>query len=676
MDFGSAAFLWGLLAVPAPILIHLFFKRKKSYQVFSTLQFFEKKERYLAHRRKIRDLLLLLLRCLILFCLVLALAKPLLRSVTFQFGSRSDVVLIIDDTLSMGHQLPSGERAYDLAINKAREIIDLLEPEDTLSLVWVSGREGVKPGRDLSRIEDQLQTNGLTDTGKPYAGSLQQAADLLAGTNAPNKEIFFIGDFQKGYLPEKSVAQLEPDDTRIFFIPIRGMEENVAVTDVHTGRRPKITGQTFFVHYQVTNRTPHKLKLPVELYIHGKKVQEKMLTLLPQGKLKDSFQLNLAQAGQVQGKVKISYEDLQADNERHFTFHIREYLNCLLLESDLTVASDPYFFIEKAINPTPDNIINGIKTEREFLEEISPALLQNQQLVIIDSPKKVTLQSAKILEGFMQQGGMVLFSSNTKTNSTTLTNFQTAAVKELIGNKRNFQAKGLEFLGSLSPLNELVDMQFLTWQRLQELHPVEGIQALASINGDPVIQQVSVGKGQFIALGFSLRRSYNNWPTLKSFPVSFVFLLHELASDLQLNNSRICGDMIQVATSQDAQVRYQDQQFQISVLDDFIQYSDTWYQGIIEIETDRVHSYSLNPPSEESNLEQAGDDLLVDKLSSGEGLIIFGNKSLEEQVLQKRNGTDLSKIFLLFALFLFILEQIIGNRYRFEGFSTLGGVKA
>ena len=55
MEFSNAVFLWGLLAVPLPILLHLFFKRRKSKVAFSTLQFFHQRKKYLAHRRRLRE---------------------------------------------------------------------------------------------------------------------------------------------------------------------------------------------------------------------------------------------------------------------------------------------------------------------------------------------------------------------------------------------------------------------------------------------------------------------------------------------------------------------------------------------------------------------------------------------------------------------------------------------
>ena len=59
MSFGYPAVLWGLLAVPLPLLVHLFFRRRKSEIAFSTLLFFKPHRREWAMRRRIREAVLL-----------------------------------------------------------------------------------------------------------------------------------------------------------------------------------------------------------------------------------------------------------------------------------------------------------------------------------------------------------------------------------------------------------------------------------------------------------------------------------------------------------------------------------------------------------------------------------------------------------------------------------------
>ena len=94
MEFANSIFLWGLLAVPLPVLLHLFFRRRKAKIAFSTLQFFLQRKRYLAHRRRLREILLLLIRTLALLCLVLALSRVLFHSMPYALSAKTNAVIV------------------------------------------------------------------------------------------------------------------------------------------------------------------------------------------------------------------------------------------------------------------------------------------------------------------------------------------------------------------------------------------------------------------------------------------------------------------------------------------------------------------------------------------------------------------------------------------------------
>src|SRR6266550_4448220 len=66
----------GALAVSVPIIIHLLNKRKFEKVVWGAMRFLKVSVEQNQRRLQIEDLLLLILRCLLLFLLGLALARP------------------------------------------------------------------------------------------------------------------------------------------------------------------------------------------------------------------------------------------------------------------------------------------------------------------------------------------------------------------------------------------------------------------------------------------------------------------------------------------------------------------------------------------------------------------------------------------------------------------------
>ena len=178
MSFGSPILLWGLLAVPLPLVVHLFFRRKRAEVPFSTLLFFRPHRREWAMRRRIREALLLALRCLAIAAVVLAFAQPLLRSGPAFLGGATQAVLLLDDTLSMDRRLASGETAFAAAVGKAGEILDTLAPGDSAALLFLSGRDGIPATRDLPVIRQRLETARVTGA----AGSFAAGVDRIAAT--------------------------------------------------------------------------------------------------------------------------------------------------------------------------------------------------------------------------------------------------------------------------------------------------------------------------------------------------------------------------------------------------------------------------------------------------------------------------------------------------------------
>src|SRR3982074_131836 len=66
LAFAHPAVLWGLLATAVPILVHLFNQRRPRPLAFGAIDFVLRSQRQKARRLRLRQILLLALRCLLL----------------------------------------------------------------------------------------------------------------------------------------------------------------------------------------------------------------------------------------------------------------------------------------------------------------------------------------------------------------------------------------------------------------------------------------------------------------------------------------------------------------------------------------------------------------------------------------------------------------------------------
>mgnify|MGYP003114132268 FL=1 len=119
MSFLNPIFLFALMAVGLPLLIHLLNLKRPQKVAFSTLAFFQELKNTTIRRIRIKRYLLLLLRLLAIACLAFVLARPFLPPALSSGGNSQAPALnaiLLDNSISMsriGKQGPLFEYAWE-----------------------------------------------------------------------------------------------------------------------------------------------------------------------------------------------------------------------------------------------------------------------------------------------------------------------------------------------------------------------------------------------------------------------------------------------------------------------------------------------------------------------------------------------------------------------------------
>ena len=123
------------IGVGLPILAHLLSRYKVRRTDWAAMQFLTRSVRVRSRQIRLRDFLLLLLRCLVVALLVGALARPFVRegeSALSGLGERRAGVLIaLDTSFSMGYESGTSTRLQD-GLERVRTIVEGLQPGDPL----------------------------------------------------------------------------------------------------------------------------------------------------------------------------------------------------------------------------------------------------------------------------------------------------------------------------------------------------------------------------------------------------------------------------------------------------------------------------------------------------------------------------------------------------------------
>ncbi len=668
MEFANSIFLWGLLAVPLPVLLHLFFKRRKSKVDFSTLQFFHHREKYLAHRRRLRELLLLLIRTLALFCLVMALARVLFQSTPYAFSAKTNVAIVLDDTLSMDRKIGSGSTAFELAKQKADEILDTLSEGDAASLVFLSGRQGVAMTRKRQMVRQIIQDARVTGGTGSYSAALKQASGYLASDGNPNREIYVLSDFQSNQAPSKPVELDSMKGLRIYFLPTGGNNENLSVESVKLSTRPQMVNKRMLVPYTIRNHGENDCETEASLSV-GSETVSTVTVSVPTGKsVGGRFEYVPDRAGFLSGAVKITDRNLALDNSRFFIVNVCENIRALLLETDVSNKIRSFHFLKLAVDPADGESLNGVQTEQGFVQELTQKELEKQHVVILSNPQPIEPQAATLLAHYMANGGTVVVFAGGNINAQTFAAFEDKKLQKLFGTKAPADFSGITFKGPLSALNEVLQMDLLKWQRIQELAPSPTGTVLAESHGHAAMVEEKIGSGSLIACAFSSRRDYCNWPELKSFPIAMIHLLTYAAHDPQQNAGVECGRLLRFSSGEGrvSLCTSEGRQVQLPVEKGEAVFADTWQPGIVTAEHAAPRSVAVNPVPAESILACMSAGRMTD-IVAGKVNVLKTDAGIDSQIRSTRQGSDLTGLFLFLVMILLLFEILLGNGYLFSG---------
>ncbi|MBX3249900.1 MAG: VWA domain-containing protein [Myxococcales bacterium] len=197
MGLGLPLALLGLVAIAAPIVIHLLRQRDVPRRVFPAIALLERAVAESRRRLRLRDRLLLLLRALALAAFALGVARPfVVSSRAFDDGRLASLVLVIDDSASMSRRV-GRERLLEAAVQRALDALDALPEgsEATLVLAGRPARVAVSRTTELAAVRRALLAMPTTSArGTDLAEAIELGGRALAGASL-RRRVLVLSDF-------------------------------------------------------------------------------------------------------------------------------------------------------------------------------------------------------------------------------------------------------------------------------------------------------------------------------------------------------------------------------------------------------------------------------------------------------------------------------------------------
>ncbi|MDG2148364.1 MAG: BatA domain-containing protein [Planctomycetota bacterium] len=437
LGWGLPVMLWGALAVSIPILIHFLNRRRYVVRSFAAMAFL--RQAYAQRRKRLRmeNLLLLLLRCLVVLLAALAMALPFVPQdslFSIVTGGRTDLVLVVDRSGSMGRLIGPDTTLDDRVLERVRNQISQLEAErgDTVTLVTPGGGDllpgpiGASPSAALEILDSGLPApTGTAD----MVAALRLIKERVRTVYRGRLEIEVYSDLQEASWREKLgglfAEILEDGGGSVRVLDVVGDAApvtNVGVEALSAENALLIKGDVVsFVgvlrnHGDVAVRgltATFRLELPAPSKPIVRKVTD--IEIPPRGTVDLPLRLRMDKAGPQHLELTLEGDQLPFDDQRSLAFEVRDGIDVLLVDGQ--AGANPLdgatAFLDMALDPTADGDDLGIvRFSTHVLDvrsfEEAGRDLYRYEAIVLANVDLVSEQTASLLEDVVRSGTPLL----------------------------------------------------------------------------------------------------------------------------------------------------------------------------------------------------------------------------------------------------------------------------
>jgi hypothetical protein len=395
MHFLYPAFLFALVSLVIPVLIHLFNFRRYQKVYFSNVQFLKSIQEQQSSRRNLKERLILASRLLALAFLVLAFARPYIpgQNAT-NAGAQRTVSIFIDNSYSM--QTLNREGALlDEAKHRAKEIAAAYTMNDRFQLL-TQDFEG-KHQRLLSREEfnDAVDAVKISPRSRVLQQIISRQQNLLDMQPSNNRSVYIISDFQKN-IANGNPVKLDTG-LHISLVQLKAnTPANVAVDSVwllSAIHRPGEAEKLVVKLHNYAGET--STKIPLKLAVNGEQKALGGFTIDAHATQNDTLTFSGLKPGWQRAEISLQDNPVTFDNQFYFSFNVKQQMPVLLIDGGIpntylkaVFAADPFF----AINRVPDG-------------NVDYASLSSYPIIVISDVKTVSAGLSQQIKTYVSKGG-------------------------------------------------------------------------------------------------------------------------------------------------------------------------------------------------------------------------------------------------------------------------------
>lgn len=396
MQFVHPYFLFGLLAISIPIIIHLFNFHRYRKVYFTNVRFIRQLKQDTRKRSQLKHLIILLMRILTILFLVMAFAQPYIpvSQQMADLNRKNQVAVYLDNSFSM--ESVSGSIALlDLARNKARELAGAYRASDEFLLLTNDFES--RHNRLLSRDEyvEQLDAVTFSPVHRDLSRIFSRLSDERFITTEANHLIYLITDLQKN-LFDWNLLSLDSSQS-LYLIPLLADHPSNVFIDSCWFENPvqNVMGQSV-LKARVFNLSGTDLeKVPVRLSVNGSQKGLTNLDIPANRPVELEIPFINYEAGIHSAILNLQDFPITYDDDFYFSYQVNEFIPVLNV-------------YQRGENPYLSAVFGKDSTfvlEQYFTGNLDYTSFVRYRLILLDGLSEISTGLSQELKRFVENGG-------------------------------------------------------------------------------------------------------------------------------------------------------------------------------------------------------------------------------------------------------------------------------
>ncbi len=389
----NSTILFSLFALGLPLLIHFLNRQKRQRIPYSSIRFLKFLEKQRIRRLSLYQYLLILIRTLIILMLILAFARPVYDNTANAVDARSAItaVVILDNGLSM-RGFDSGTRKFDQALASLNDILSAYAAGDKIFVLTTADRM-IMPLDSVQKSALECRYNA------PDFAEAWGIAQIEIRKN-PNfiKEIHVISDFTS---PQRAFYDHCRTDKEVAYYFHRigsGAINNISIDSLALSNQIIEQDKNVAVTAFIQNRSPFSHEdVGVHIYSLDKRLAYQNISLEPFEKKAVPFKFRPPDAGLWAGYIEIPEDDLTEDNRFYFSFYVPQKIEVLFVDDR------PSVYIRSALQSIEGT--TDIAFVNDQFASWGRQILSGFDIIMLSGPPAIALPIRQRLAQFVEDGG-------------------------------------------------------------------------------------------------------------------------------------------------------------------------------------------------------------------------------------------------------------------------------